>query len=202
MQTGKLLLLLTVVTVVLFGCQDRIEEPEMNEESQLDNDAIEVDKEEKQARESLKVELIDREGIQVGIALLTEEADGVHLKVDAHHLPEGLHGFHIHEKGICETPDFESAGGHFNPDEKNHGFDDPNGPHAGDMVNLEVHADGTVEQIFINDRVTLEKDVPHSLFSKEGTTLMIHADPDDYVSQPAGNAGERIVCGVISKGEK
>src|SRR5690606_30992804 len=108
----------------------------------------EVDKEEKGAGEPLEVELIDQEGIQVGTALLTEEADGVHIKVDAHHLPEGLHGFHIHEKGICETHDFESAGGHFNPDKKNHGFDDQNGPHAGDMVNLEVHADGTVEQIF------------------------------------------------------
>jgi len=190
-----------IVVIVALGCQDRPEEPEMNEESQQDENAIEVDKEEKETKEPLEIELIDQEGIQVGIASLTEEADGVHISVEAHHLPEGLHGFHIHEKGICETPDFESAGGHFNPDGKNHGFDDPEGPHAGDMVNLEVHADGTVEQIFINDRVTLEKGEPHSLFSKDGTTLMIHADADDYESQPAGDAGERVVCGVISEGE-
>ncbi|MEI3611218.1 superoxide dismutase family protein [Pseudogracilibacillus sp. SO30301A] len=202
MQTGKSLLLLTIVTITLFGCQDRPQEPEMNEESQEEYDAIEVDKGEKETRESLEIELIDGEGIQVGIATLTEESDGVHIAVAAHHLPEGMHGFHIHEKGMCDTPDFESAGGHFNPGGKNHGFDDPEGPHAGDMVNLEVHADGTAEQIFINDMVTLKKDVPHSLFSEEGTTLMIHADSDDYVSQPAGDAGERIVCGVISKKEK
>lgn len=199
MQTGKSLLIIMVATIALIGCQNRPQEPEMNKESQVDDDTIEVDKEEKEARESLEIDLIDREGIQVGIATLTEESDGVHISVDAHHLPEGMHGFHIHEKGICDTPDFESAGGHFNPDGKNHGFEDPNGPHAGDMVNLEVHADGTVEQMFINDMVTLERDVPHSLFSKEGTALMIHADADDYISQPAGDAGERIVCGVISK---
>src|SRR5699024_12204278 len=105
-----------IVVIVALGCQDRPEEPEMNEESQQDENAIEVDKEEKETKEPLEIELIDQEGIQVGIASLTEEADGVHISVEAHHLPEGLHGFHIHEKGICETPDFESAGGHFNPD--------------------------------------------------------------------------------------
>src|SRR5690625_6641375 len=169
MKIGKSLLLLTTVTIVLFGWQDRPQEPEMNEEGQSENDAIEVDKEEKEAKESLEVELINQEGIQVGTALLTEEEDGVHIAVDAHHLPEGMHGFHVHEKGICETPDFDSAGGHFNPDEKNHGFDDSKGPHAGDMMNLEVQADGTIEQLIINDRITLKKGKSHSLFNKEET---------------------------------
>lgn len=202
MQKHQLFFIFIFVVILAVGCQDRQKEPEMNEESQVENEAIEVDKEENEDEESLEVELIDQEGINIGTATLKEETDGVHILVEAHHLPEGLHGFHIHEKGSCETPDFKSAGGHFNPDGKNHGFDDPEGAHAGDMVNLEVHADGTVEHTVINDEVTLKKGVPNSLFSEEGTTLMIHSDLDDYVSQPAGDAGERIVCGVISKGEK
>src|SRR5690625_3780463 len=186
--------LFVFMVMLVAGCQNDPKEPEMREEGMDESEAIEVDKETSEKVAPVEVELIDQEGISVGKATLQEEADGVHIAVSAHHLPEGLHGFHIHEKGICETPDFESAGGHFNPEEKNHGFDDPEGAHAGDMVNLEVHEDGTAEQIFINDRVTLEQGVPNSLLSKEGTALMIHSDPDDYVSQPAGDAGERIVC--------
>jgi|SRR5690625_281485 len=200
-KTSLFFLLFIVITIIVVGCQDRQKEPEMGQERKDEIEALEVDKDEIENGKSLKVELVDQEGIQVGIATLTEEADGVHIAVDAHHLPEGLHGFHVHEKGICETPDFDSAGGHFNPDEKNHGFDDSKGPHAGDMMNLEVQADGTIEQLIINDRITLKKGKTHSLFNQEGTSLIVHADPDDNVSQPAGNAGERIVCGVIYKGE-
>src|SRR5690625_3353477 len=180
-KIGLFFVICMLIAIIAIGCQNREKEPQMSEEGQIENEAIEVDKEEKEKEATLEVELINEEGIQVGMATLTEESDGVHIAVDAHHLSKGMHGFHIHEKGLCETPTFESAGGHFNPDGKNHGFDDPQGPHAGDMVNLEVHADGTAEQIVINDRVTLEKGVPHSLISNEGTSLMIHADPDDYI---------------------
>jgi len=202
MRQYRLLFVFVLAAMVATGCQDRQKEPEMQEGISENDEAVEVDKEAAEEKKKLEVELVDREGIAVGIATLTEKSDGVHIDVSAHHLAEGMHGFHIHEKGICESPDFESAGGHFNPDGKEHGFDNPEGPHAGDMENLKVETDGTVEHTVINDRVTLEKGVGHSLFTEEGTTLIIHVDADDYASQPAGDAGDRIVCGTISKGEK
>lgn len=146
---------------------------------------------------SVEVELMDREGVSVGMAFLKELDKGVEIVVEASHLPEGLHGFHIHENGVCDTPTFESAGGHFNPTEKEHGFDNPKGPHAGDMHNLDVQADGAVQQTFYNEAVTLQEGKENSLLHEAGTSLIIHADPDDYVSQPAGDAGDRIACGII-----
>lgn len=190
------LLSILIVMLVLIGCQQDVEEPEMSEQ---DERVQEVSSENK---ETIIVPLINQEGVSVGTATLQEEEAGVEIFVEANHLLPGAHGFHIHEKGVCETPSFESAGGHFNPTNKKHGFNNPDGPHAGDMENLEVQADGTVEQQIVNDRVTLKKGVSNSLLSEEGTSIMIHSDPDDYISQPAGNSGERIVCGVISEGKK
>lgn len=146
---------------------------------------------------SVEVELMDREGVSVGMAFLKELDKGVEIVVEASHLPEGLHGFHVHENGVCDTPTFETAGGHFNPTDKEHGFDNPKGPHAGDVHNLDVQADGSVQQTFYNEAVTLKQGKANSLMHEAGTSLIIHADPDDYVSQPAGNAGDRIACGVI-----
>lgn len=198
MKKIHLLYVLCFILVIAIGCQRDPKEPKMTEEDQ-DQDLQEVSS---PSKERIEVELMNQEGISIGTATLTEEKDGVQIHVEANHLTSGLHGFHIHEKGLCETPNFESAGGHFNPDHKNHGFDDPAGAHAGDMENLRVEEDGTVDTKIMNDQVTLKKDAINSLFSKEGTSLMIHANPDDYKSQPAGDAGERIVCGVISKAEK
>lgn len=195
----KKLLLFVVLSVGLIftaGCQQDLKKPQMSES---DESVQEVSSE---GKEKIEVNLMNKEGIPVGTAQLEEVKEGVQISVEAHHLPEGAHGFHIHEKGICEAPSFESAGGHFNPDNKKHGFKNPEGPHAGDIENLEVQADGTVQQVFLNDRVTLKKGEANSLFQPEGTTLIIHADPDDYISQPAGNSGERIVCGIISEGKE
>lgn len=193
---GKLIIICSMI-IILMACRS---EPKMEAEDEdvLTEEAIETRAE---ASKPINVSLIDNEGIEIGMATLEEGKQGVKISVEGHHLPAGLHGFHIHEKGICETPDFESAGGHFNPDNKQHGFNNPEGPHAGDIENLEVNEDGTVKAEFINDRVTLKKEEVHSLLSKEGTTLMIHSDEDDYISQPAGNSGERIACGVIYPGE-
>lgn len=193
----KYILAVCMLTTLLVACQNDRDQMEPEYESMEEGQSIEVNKEAKEAVE-LKVNLVDREGVEIGYATLKEEADGVHIHLTAHQLPEGLHGFHIHEKGICEPPSFESAGGHFNPDGKNHGFDDPQGPHAGDMENIEVLADGTVDVKVINDRVTLKRGEVNSLLQDEGTSLMIHRNPDDYITQPAGNAGDRIACGVIS----
>ena len=194
---GKLLVSCSMI-FVLMACQS---EPKMEveESDEVTEEAIETRAE---AKESIKVSLINNEGVDIGMATLEEGEQGVEITVEGHHFSPGVHGFHIHEKGICEAPSFETAGGHFNPDNKQHGFDNPEGPHAGDIENLEVSEDGIVEASFMNDRVTLEKGKEHSLLSKEGTSLMIHEDPDDYISQPAGDSGARIACGVIYSGEK
>lgn len=192
----KLVYLIILTSVFLVGCQDKIKEPEA--EMKEGNSTEFQEQEVHGAMEELEVELINTDGVGVGVATLIEKDDGVHIEVDAHHLEAGLHGFHIHERGLCEAPTFESAGGHFNPTNKKHGFDNPDGPHAGDMVNIEVKEDGTVKTNLVNDMVTLKEGEVHSLIGKEGSSLMLHADPDDYVSQPAGNAGDRIICGVIS----
>lgn len=145
------------------------------------------------------VDLINQEGEITGEATLSEVKKGVNIHIEAWDLPEGLHGFHIHDKGICEPPVFESAGGHFNPTDAKHGFDHPEGPHAGDLPNLNIGADGKVEENVVADMVTLKKDEENSLLKGGGTSLMIHSGPDDYTSQPAGDSGDRIACGVIKE---
>jgi len=99
--------------------------------------------------------------------------------------------------GKCEAPDFKSAGAHFNPTGKEHGFNNPNGEHAGDLANLVVGSNGKGEVQFVNTAVTLRKGEPNSLFKEGGTSLVIHADPDDMHTNPAGNSGDRIGCAVI-----
>lgn len=184
----------SLFVVLLMACQS---EPKMEEtkESHINDETIEVHSD---TEETINVPLINNDSVDVGVAMLKQTDEGVEITVEASHLPPGEHGFHIHEQGSCKAPDFESAKGHFNPDNKKHGFEHPKGPHAGDIENLEVKEDGTVDAIFLNDRVTLKKNEKNSLFSDQGTALVIHADPDDYSSQPAGDAGDRIVCGVIA----
>ena len=118
------------------------------------------------------------------------------MNVEISKLPPGEHAFHFHETGTCTAPKFESAGGHFAPGTKGHGFDAAEGYHAGDMANIIVGADGKVKVEFINANVTLDKG-PNSLMKTGGTALVIHEKADDYKSQPAGNAGGRLACGEI-----
>src|SRR5699024_8211654 len=108
----------------------------------------------------VQVEIINTEGENIGTATLKQETAGVNIAVDVSELSKGTHGFHIHEKGMCEPPTFESAGEHFNPTDMAHGFDNPEGPHAGDLPNLEVSEDGKVQESFVNEMVTLIKDHP------------------------------------------
>jgi len=151
------------------------------------------------SNEAVHVEIVNTEGEKVGLAQLTPVVDGegVNINLEAWDLTPGIHGFHIHEKGVCEEPDFETAGGHFNPEDREHGFDNPEGPHAGDLPNIEVDEDGKVKDDIVTELVTLQKGQENSIIREGGTSLMIHADPDDYVSQPAGDAGDRVACGVI-----
>lgn len=149
--------------------------------------------------EEVLVSLEDADGSVVATATLTEDDSGVNISLEAENLTPGTKGFHIHENAACEAPDFESAGGHYNPTDANHGFDDPEGPHAGDLPNIEVQEDGTANETVTADMVTLDQDGENSLYADGGTALVIHSDEDDYVSQPAGDAGDRIACGVISE---
>lgn len=148
---------------------------------------------------SATADLIDTNGKSVGVAELAEEEDGVRVKVNVTGLPEGVHGFHFHEIGKCEAPDFESAGGHFNPTGADHGLENESGPHAGDLPNLEVGADGTADEEFLVELVTLESGQDNSLLHEDGTALVIHAEADDGKTQPSGNSGDRIACGTVEK---
>jgi Cu-Zn family superoxide dismutase len=138
----------------------------------------------------------DASGATVATAAFHSVANGVRVEVTAMGLPAGSHGFHLHAAGACQGPDFKSAGGHFNPGGRQHGLENPQGHHAGDLPNLVVAADGTGSASATLSGVTLGTG-PDSLFHDGGTALVIHAAADDMKSDPAGNSGARIACGAV-----
>lgn len=145
-------------------------------------------------------ELVNTSGQKVGTVTLVQRGDAVELQVEATGLDPGAHGIHFHQVGLCETPGFTSAGGHFNPLDKDHGLESPTGAHAGDLPNLEADASGKASYKTTTNRVTLDEG-QLSIFDADGTALVIHASADDQVTDPAGNSGARVACGVLARDE-
>ena len=148
------------------------------------------------AQSSQQVIMHDASGKNVGTATLKPGTSSVEVQLDLSGLPPGEHALHFHETPKCDAPSFESAGAHLNPAGKQHGLENPLGPHSGDMNNVKVSKDGRLKTTITNKRVTVGSG-PASL-SSSGAALVIHANPDDMKSDPAGNAGDRIACGVIA----
>lgn len=148
-------------------------------------------------KQMVQADVTGADGKSIGMVMVEETPAGVLIKTDLKSLPAGDHGFHFHGKGICDaSAKFSTAGGHFAGGHQMHGLMVEGGPHGGDMPNQHVGADGILKAEILNTGVTLSPGAK-SLFDADGSALVIHAKPDDYSSQPSGNAGDRIACAVI-----
>ena len=143
-------------------------------------------------------ELTNTSGQPVGTARFTQAGNVVRVLVETKGLPPGVHAVHVHAVGKCDPPDFNSAGPHFNPTNRQHGALNPQGSHAGDLPNMTVVPDGTGRMETTTEQVTLGSG-PSSVWDADGSALIVHASPDDFKTDPTGNAGARIACGVLVK---
>nr|WP_179952699.1 superoxide dismutase family protein [Cohnella abietis] len=158
---------------------------------------VNTDADARSPKQQASVKIINSKGEEIGTARITQKPDSVHIHIEAKDLPPGIHGIHFHETGKCEAPDFTSAGAHLNPQGKQHGFNNPQGFHAGDLLNIQVGQDGTVKADLESKSVTLVTGLSNSLRKPGGTAIVIHEKEDDYVTDPSGNSGNRIACGPI-----
>lgn len=140
----------------------------------------------------------DAAGRSLGVVNLEQGRAGVRIVGDLTGLPAGVHGVHFHQVGRCDGPEFTSAGGHFNPLARRHGLENPEGPHAGDLPSITAAPDGSARVDMLSPRVTLD-DATTTLIDADGTALVIHAGPDDQHTDPSGNSGARIACGVVTR---
>ena len=144
---------------------------------------------------SVTVPMVDGKGADVGMVMLSQQGSGVQMQVMLKGLPAGEHGIHVHAVGTCTPPDFTSAGGHLNPTSKHHGFQNPDGHHAGDFPSsLTVAQDGTVNTTLTSTDVSLDASSPASVYGK---AIVVHAAADDQKTDPSGASGARIACGVV-----
>ncbi len=143
---------------------------------------------------------IGGDGRLLGSVTVSEDGAGLVMNINAIGMPAGVHGIHLHEKGLCDGPKFESAGAHWNPAGKKHGRDNPAGAHAGDLANLTVAADGTATVSVPVAGVKMSSG-DMMLADADGTALVIHAKADDYKTDPSGDSGDRIACAVVAKAQ-
>jgi Cu-Zn family superoxide dismutase len=148
---------------------------------------------------SATAEMRSPSGRRYGTLSLETSPAGVRIDGALTGLPAGLHGIHFHQVGRCDPPDFSSAGPHLNPAAAEHGLENPRGPHAGDLPNVEANSAGQMVVDIASSRVALRSDRANGLFDADGSALVLHAAPDDQRTDPAGNSGERIACGVITR---
>jgi Cu-Zn family superoxide dismutase len=141
--------------------------------------------------------LEDKDGKEVGKVDFTDTPSGVLMRLDLTAVPPGEHALHLHTVGKCEPPDFKSAGGHFNPDDTKHGLMSDEGPHAGDLPDIYVPESGKITIEVLAPFVTLNGE--RALLDADGSAIVIHEGADDALTDPAGNSGKRIACGVITK---
>lgn len=143
--------------------------------------------------------LVNSAGQQTGTVTAYQSGGGVTFKLEAAGLPHGVHGIHVHAVGRCDAPDFKSAGSHWNPQSTMHGLSNPKGPHAGDLSNVTVAANGVLSATvtLANADLTTPSGVPGALLDSDGAALVLHADADDYATDPSGNSGARIACAVL-----
>ncbi|REB07843.1 superoxide dismutase family protein [Sporosarcina sp. BI001-red] len=174
-------ILIATLMIVLSGCGDEKEKVPVNAE----------------ATKTIETNLINTDGKKIGEAHVSEVDGILTISLRADGLKPGIHGIHLHEKAVCTPPDFKSAGGHFNPTDKQHGFDNPKGYHLGDLPNLEVGEDGKVSVKVTMHNLTLQPGKPNSLIDGDGSALVIHEDEDDYKTDPSGNSGDRIACAEL-----
>ena len=137
--------------------------------------------------------LINAAGQTIGTVRAWQTSGGISFRINASGLPHGIHGIHVHPIGRCDPPDFASAGTHWNPAGRQHGLNNPQGPHAGDMPNVTVAANGVLQETVVLPHASLSE-----LLDADGAAILIHERADDYVSQPSGNSGAKIACAVIT----
>lgn len=152
-----------------------------------------------ESTQSVVAPIINTEGNEIGNVSFSESGDGVTISIQAEGLPPGVKGIHVHETGVCTPPDFTSAGSHFNPTQKEHGFDNPKGFHLGDLPNIEVDANGKVSAKVTTAKFTMKPGAANSILDSDGSALVIHEFPDDYKTDPSGNSGVRIACAAVTK---
>ncbi|MEY8292435.1 superoxide dismutase family protein [Carnobacteriaceae bacterium 52-44] len=208
MKNISKLLLTSSAAFLLAACGDTTTE-EPAEEAPVEEEATEqtdptgtVDNSETADAETVTVNMLNNDGEEVGTAIFEETEEGVTLELSLEGIPAGEYGMHIHEVGMATPPTFVDAGSHFNPTDVEHGANSETGPHIGDLPNLVVPEDGVVEETIDIPDTTLQADGENTLNSEQGTSLIVHTDADDYESQPTGDAGDRMLGGVIFPGNE